>query len=487
MSPTARGAWSSPAGTRAIPTGSRRPATPGAGSGSAGSSPRRPRRGPTARVIPIGDPARAGASGSVSESDPAPVVLDDLADPRFTPEIDQLRDERWPTWRRRARSSPTHCAPPRPPADRPARLRRRRLPRPPRRALPCPARRGRAEPVGSRQLVQPAAPVPQEPPAHRGPACPPPRDPRHRIERPIIICGLPRTGTTHLHNLIGADPGPAVPALLGEPRAGARPRRTPGPGEPDPRLARTAFALDVLDAALPYFKRMHEMTVDHVHEEIQLLAIDLSTMLFETQALHAVVARPLPGRGPDPVLPVPADHPEGPAVAAGWHPLGPQVAPAPRAVRAAGVHLPRRHLRRHPPRPGVGDRLDGHHDRLHLPDGTSSAIDPVAIGRYWSARGEDLFRACADDRDLLPEPTARSTSASTSSWPTTSPRSSGSTTWPTNPSPTATRTAMEAFRGRPSPWPARDGRLPARGTGHRPRRTLRGPRLLHRAIRHRAG
>jgi hypothetical protein len=29
---------------------------------------------------------------------------------------------------------------------------------------------------------------------------------------------------------------------------------------------------------------MHEMTVDHVHEEIQLLAIDISTMLFETTA-----------------------------------------------------------------------------------------------------------------------------------------------------------------------------------------------------------
>lgn len=25
-------------------------------------------------------------------------------------------------------------------------------------------------------------------------------------ERPIIICGLPRTGTTHLHNLLAADP-----------------------------------------------------------------------------------------------------------------------------------------------------------------------------------------------------------------------------------------------------------------------------------------
>jgi hypothetical protein len=30
---------------------------------------------------------------------------------------------------------------------------------------------------------------------------------------------------------------------------------------------------------------MHEMTPDHAHEEIQLLAIDLSTMLFETTAL----------------------------------------------------------------------------------------------------------------------------------------------------------------------------------------------------------
>ena len=36
---------------------------------------------------------------------------------------------------------------------------------------------------------------------------------------------------------------------------------------------------------MPYFHRMHEMTVEHVHEEIQLLAIDFSTMYFETLAL----------------------------------------------------------------------------------------------------------------------------------------------------------------------------------------------------------
>jgi hypothetical protein len=105
-----------------------------------------------------------------------------------------------------------------------------------------------------------------------------------RIEAPIIICGLPRTGTTHLHNLISADPAlrslpywESLEPVLPE-------RERPGPGEPDPRLERTAMALSFLDAAMPYFNRMHEMTVEHTHEEIQLLAIDFSTMLMETTA-----------------------------------------------------------------------------------------------------------------------------------------------------------------------------------------------------------
>jgi hypothetical protein len=55
-------------------------------------------------------------------------------------------------------------------------------------------------------------------------------------------------------------------------------------GEPDPRIERTAVALSFLDVAMPYFSRMHEMTVEHTHEEIQLLAIDFSSMLFETTA-----------------------------------------------------------------------------------------------------------------------------------------------------------------------------------------------------------
>jgi hypothetical protein len=104
------------------------------------------------------------------------------------------------------------------------------------------------------------------------------------IVAPIIICGLPRTGTTHLHNLMSADPAlrslpyweslePVLPL-----------HEVPAPDAPDPRLERTEMALSFLNTALPYFNRMHEMTVEHTHEEIQLLAIDFSTMLFETTA-----------------------------------------------------------------------------------------------------------------------------------------------------------------------------------------------------------
>ena len=98
------------------------------------------------------------------------------------------------------------------------------------------------------------------------------------IERPIIICGLPRTGTTHLHNLLAADPAlrhlPYWESL--EP--------LPGPGEdsPQPRRDRCGAGLELVNTSLPEFRRMHDMTVEHAHEEIQLLANDVSGMLFET-------------------------------------------------------------------------------------------------------------------------------------------------------------------------------------------------------------
>ena len=99
---------------------------------------------------------------------------------------------------------------------------------------------------------------------------------------PVVIAGLPRTGTTHLHNLLAAaptfrtlpywesfEPFP-LPAEVGV--------------EPDPRAARMDVAVQVMNIVMPHFALMHEMTTEHVHEEIQLLANDVSTMFMETLA-----------------------------------------------------------------------------------------------------------------------------------------------------------------------------------------------------------
>jgi hypothetical protein len=106
----------------------------------------------------------------------------------------------------------------------------------------------------------------------------------HDIELlpPIVIAGLPRTGTTHLHNLLGA--APTFRKLPYWESVEPFPLPSEVGIEPDPRMARMDVAVQVMDIVMPRFRLMHEMTTEHVHEEIQLLANDFSTMLFETLA-----------------------------------------------------------------------------------------------------------------------------------------------------------------------------------------------------------
>ena len=104
------------------------------------------------------------------------------------------------------------------------------------------------------------------------------------IVAPVVICGLPRTGTTHLHNLMSADANlrslpwweslEPVPPLSEQSveRLDVR---------DDPRWQRADAGLANLNTVLPYTRRMHDMYTDHVHEEIHLLAIAGSTMLFD--------------------------------------------------------------------------------------------------------------------------------------------------------------------------------------------------------------
>jgi len=103
-----------------------------------------------------------------------------------------------------------------------------------------------------------------------------------RVAAPIFILGLPRTGTTHLHNVLAADP-----SLRSLPYwESLEPVPDPDLGSsatiPDPRRLRCERALRFQEWLMPHFKAMHEMTVEARHEEIQLLAAEFSTMLFET-------------------------------------------------------------------------------------------------------------------------------------------------------------------------------------------------------------
>jgi hypothetical protein len=175
----------------------------------------------------------------------------------------------------------------------------------------------------------------------------------------------------------------------------------PPAGVPDPRLERTALSVDLINTAMPHFRRMHEMTVDHVHEEIQLLAIDLSTMLFETTAL------------------VPSwrdyylSHDQTPSYAYLKKIL--QVLTWRRGGRRWVLKSPQ-HLEQFGPLATVfpdATFVVTHRDpasvTLSLATMVSytarlsmAQVDPIAISSYWSARIEQMLHRCVDDRALLP-------------------------------------------------------------------------------------
>ncbi len=108
------------------------------------------------------------------------------------------------------------------------------------------------------------------------------------IEKPVIVIGLPRSGTTHLVNLLAADqrfrsmplwesyepvPDPAE-------ASGAR-----GPGDPDaaagarvdPRWQRCEDAWQAMQTSMPLIAAMHPMNPDHVHEELELMMPDFTS------------------------------------------------------------------------------------------------------------------------------------------------------------------------------------------------------------------
>src|SRR5690606_6891138 len=90
------------------------------------------------------------------------------------------------------------------------------------------------------------------------------------IDRPIIVAGLPRSGTTHLLNLISADSRlrslPWWEAIAPIPG----PDDVPDADGLDPRWTRAQEGWLQQDAVLPHMKAMHEFSPDHISEDIEL-------------------------------------------------------------------------------------------------------------------------------------------------------------------------------------------------------------------------
>lgn len=101
------------------------------------------------------------------------------------------------------------------------------------------------------------------------------------IRQPIIVAGLPRSGTTHLVNLLAADRRFRSLPLWESYEPLPLPGEKPLPDGTDPRYLRCADAWAGMQATLPLLAAMHPMNPDHIHEELELMGPDFASYNFE--------------------------------------------------------------------------------------------------------------------------------------------------------------------------------------------------------------
>lgn len=219
------------------------------------------------------------------------------------------------------------------------------------------------------------------------------------IDRPIMIAGLPRSGTTHLLNVMAVDPRLRSTPLweTSEP--------IPGPddvGDPDPRYLRTKAMWGAFEQLLPLMPAMHEMAPEHVHEDIDLQGPDFSTYLPEwlsrphrwreyyyahDQTPHYAYGKRMMQavtwlKGPNRWLVKSPPHMEN---------FGPLITVHPKAIVPVTHRDPLAVLQSAVTMIAYGDRI------------RRKTIDLKKLVEYWLNRIERLLQVCVRDRHLLPE------------------------------------------------------------------------------------
>lgn len=217
-----------------------------------------------------------------------------------------------------------------------------------------------------------------------------------KIDRPIIIAGLPRSGTTHLVNWLARDE--RLRSLTLWESEEPVPARELAPGEVDPRLARSAELWGQFEAMLPHMAAMHGMEASSIHEDNELLFMDLNSYnwefvtriprwtdyyfahdrtqsyLYEKKVLQVLTWL----RGPNRWILKSPQHMEN---------LAPLKAAFPDATLVINHRDPVAVLRSLTTMLGYCDRI------------RRDPVDPPALARLWANRIERLLRACIDQRE----------------------------------------------------------------------------------------
>lgn len=221
------------------------------------------------------------------------------------------------------------------------------------------------------------------------------------IERPLIVVGMPRSGTTHLVNLIAQDPRRrALPYWESEDPIPAL-EQGPDVFGVDPRYARAKAEHEALMASTPYVAAMHDRFPEAIEEEVELLDLDMAGYVLEWHARvpdwrdyylgldharhYAYLKKVLQAltflRGPRTWVLKSPQHAEQ---------LGPLMTTFPDATVAFTHRDPVAVIQSAITMMAYSDRLRRH------------SIDPDWLVDYWSDRIHRLLSACVRDRELVP-------------------------------------------------------------------------------------
>jgi hypothetical protein len=102
-----------------------------------------------------------------------------------------------------------------------------------------------------------------------------------RIVAPIIIVGLPRTGTSILHDLMAQDPSMRAPLSWEVERPVPAPRTDTF--ATDPRIAEAQAGFDLVDSIIPGFTAFHELGAQLAQEDVRMWTSEFRSMQLSLQ------------------------------------------------------------------------------------------------------------------------------------------------------------------------------------------------------------